>query len=58
VIAWRKIDEIPERALPWLLGVARNLARQSHGAAMQARALAGRLADLGWVRKIGAIPSS
>lgn len=45
-IAWRKIDEIPERALPWLLGVARNLARQSHGAAGQARRLVDRLADL------------
>jgi DNA-directed RNA polymerase specialized sigma24 family protein len=45
-IAWRKIDEIPERALPWLLGVARNLARQSHGAAGQARGLVDRLAGL------------
>jgi RNA polymerase sigma-70 factor (ECF subfamily) len=44
--AWRKIDEIPERALPWLLGVARNLARQSHGTAGQARRLVDRLADL------------
>jgi DNA-directed RNA polymerase specialized sigma24 family protein len=45
-IAWRKIDEIPERALPWLLGVARNLARQSHGAVGQARGLVDRLAGL------------
>lgn len=45
-IAWRKIDEIPERALPWLLGVAGNLARQSHGAAGQARGLVDRLAGL------------
>jgi RNA polymerase sigma-70 factor (ECF subfamily) len=45
-IAWRKIDEIPERALPWLLGVSRNLARQSHGAAGQARGLVDRLAGL------------
>lgn len=44
--AWRKIDEVPERALPWLLGVARNLARQSHGATGRARRLADRLADL------------
>ncbi|GAA4591737.1 sigma-70 family RNA polymerase sigma factor [Planotetraspora phitsanulokensis] len=44
--AWRKIDEVPERALPWLLGVARNLVRQSYGAAGQARRLANRLADL------------
>jgi DNA-directed RNA polymerase specialized sigma24 family protein len=45
-VAWRKVDEIPERALPWLLGVARNLARQSHGAAGHARGLADRLAGL------------
>ncbi|MES9536680.1 sigma factor-like helix-turn-helix DNA-binding protein [Actinomadura sp. NPDC000600] len=45
-IAWRKIGEVPEQALPWLLGVARNLARQSHGAAGQARGLIDRLAGL------------
>ncbi|MQY07180.1 RNA polymerase sigma factor [Actinomadura macrotermitis] len=45
-VAWRKIDEIPEQALPWLLGVARNLARQSHGAAGRARGLVDRLAGL------------
>jgi RNA polymerase sigma factor (sigma-70 family) len=45
-VAWRKIDEIPERALPWLLGVARNLTRQSHGAASQTRGLVDRLAGL------------
>jgi RNA polymerase sigma factor (sigma-70 family) len=45
-IAWRKIDEVPGRALPWLLGVARNLVRQSYGAAGHARGLVDRLADL------------
>ncbi|MEV5755085.1 sigma-70 family RNA polymerase sigma factor [Actinoallomurus sp. NPDC052308] len=45
-IAWRKVDEIPERALPWLLAVARNLVRQSHGAAGHARRLVDRLAGL------------
>lgn len=45
-VAWRKIDRVPEQALPWLLGVARNLARQSHGAAGQARGLVDRLAGL------------
>lgn len=45
-VAWRKIEEIPERALPWLLGVARNLARQWHGAAGHARGLVDRLAEL------------
>ncbi|GAB3985065.1 sigma-70 family RNA polymerase sigma factor [Actinoallomurus acanthiterrae] len=45
-VAWRKIDEVPERALPWLLAVARNLARQSHGTAGQTRRLVDRLAGL------------
>ncbi|MFC4908900.1 RNA polymerase sigma factor [Actinomadura gamaensis] len=45
-VAWRKIDEIPDRALPWLLGVARNLARQSHDTAGRARRLVDRLASL------------
>jgi RNA polymerase sigma-70 factor (ECF subfamily) len=45
-IAWRKIDEVPERALPWLLGVAKNLARRSHGATGHERGLVDRLAGL------------
>ncbi|MEV5570550.1 sigma-70 family RNA polymerase sigma factor [Spirillospora sp. NPDC052269] len=45
-VAWRKVDEIPDRALPWLLGVARNLARQSHGATDRTRRLVDRLAVL------------
>jgi RNA polymerase sigma factor (sigma-70 family) len=29
LVAWRRLDEVPEQALPWLLGVARNkLAKQ------------------------------
>jgi RNA polymerase sigma factor (sigma-70 family) len=45
-IAWRKIDQVPERPLPWLLAVARNLVRQSYGATGQARRLVDRLAGL------------
>ncbi|WP_026412300.1 RNA polymerase sigma factor [Actinomadura oligospora] len=45
-VAWRKVDEIPERALPWLLGVAKNLARRSHGATDHTRRLVDRLAAL------------
>lgn len=26
-IAWRKLDQMPSNALPWLLGIARNLVR-------------------------------
>ena len=29
-IAWRKSDEMPSNALPWLLGIARNLVRAAH----------------------------
>ncbi|GLZ33061.1 siderophore-interacting protein [Lentzea sp. NBRC 105346] len=29
-IAWRKLGDMPANALPWLLGIARNLVRQSH----------------------------
>jgi RNA polymerase sigma-70 factor, ECF subfamily len=28
LVAWRRFAEVPEPALPWLLGVARNLARE------------------------------
>jgi RNA polymerase sigma factor (sigma-70 family) len=29
-IAWHKIEQMPQNALPWLLGIARNLVRTSH----------------------------
>ncbi|WP_176728635.1 RNA polymerase sigma factor [Planobispora rosea] len=28
-IAWRKFDQVPQNALPWLLGVARNVLRDN-----------------------------
>lgn len=28
-IAWRKLDQMPSNALPWLLGIARNLVREA-----------------------------
>ncbi|GAA1660877.1 RNA polymerase sigma factor [Fodinicola feengrottensis] len=28
MVAWRRLDDIPEPTLPWLLGVARNVVRQ------------------------------
>ncbi|MFF8246341.1 RNA polymerase sigma factor [Streptomyces griseus] len=28
-VAWRKLDEVPEPPLPWLLGVARNILRDN-----------------------------
>ena len=29
VVAWRKLGAVPDAALPWLLGVARNVVRES-----------------------------
>ncbi|MEV6240279.1 sigma-70 family RNA polymerase sigma factor [Lentzea sp. NPDC051838] len=29
-IAWRKLGQMPSNALPWLLGIARNLVREAH----------------------------
>lgn len=29
LVAWRKIDELPEEPLPWLYGVARNVVRNA-----------------------------
>jgi RNA polymerase sigma factor (sigma-70 family) len=43
LVAWRRLDGIPEQELPWLLGVARNaLATQRRGA-LRRRALTLRL---------------
>jgi RNA polymerase sigma-70 factor (ECF subfamily) len=45
LVAWRRLDELPEAALPWLYGVARNvIGTQTRGAARR-RALSARLGD-------------
>ncbi|MFI0424097.1 RNA polymerase sigma factor [Spongiactinospora sp. 9N601] len=46
VIAWRKLDRLPEPPLPWLLGVARNLARTQRRTALRRQTLLARLAEL------------
>ncbi len=47
LIAWRQFGDIPQgAALPWLLGVARNLLRRERDAGRRERALAGRIALL------------
>jgi RNA polymerase sigma-70 factor (ECF subfamily) len=46
LIAWRRLAEIPQPPLPWLLGVARNLLRQQFGKARRQRRLADRIAAL------------
>lgn len=30
LVAWRRLDDIPTAALPWLLGVARNVVSNQH----------------------------
>ncbi|MEV5746357.1 RNA polymerase sigma factor [Actinoallomurus sp. NPDC052308] len=43
VIAWRRLDDIREPALPWLLGVARNLLRKQWDNGSRRRALVDRV---------------
>ncbi|MEU3167802.1 sigma-70 family RNA polymerase sigma factor [Streptosporangium sp. NPDC006930] len=42
-IAWRRFDDIPEPALPWLLGVARNVLRDNVRAEIRRESLAREL---------------
>ena len=46
LVAWRRIDDVPDPALPWLLVVARNLVRNAHRAARRRRTLDDELASL------------
>jgi RNA polymerase sigma-70 factor (ECF subfamily) len=42
-VAWRRLDDVPEPALPWLLGVARNVLRDNIRAEIRREALNGEL---------------
>ncbi|MFC7387325.1 RNA polymerase sigma factor [Sphaerisporangium rhizosphaerae] len=46
LIAWRRLDELPEPSLPWLLGVARNLLAKQRDSGHRRRALVERVAAL------------
>src|ERR1035441_1189627 len=46
LVAWRRLADIPEPPLPWLLGVARNLLRKQAGAGRRRRRLTNRIAAL------------
>jgi RNA polymerase sigma factor (sigma-70 family) len=46
LIAWRKLGDVPDPPLPWLLGVARNLLRKQAAAGHRRRRLAGRVAAM------------
>lgn len=43
MVAWRRLDDIPKPALPWLLGVARNVVREQFRAAARQDSLAAEL---------------
>ncbi|MFI6451972.1 RNA polymerase sigma factor [Streptosporangium amethystogenes] len=42
-IAWRRLEDVPEPALPWLLGVARNVLRDNIRAEIRRDALSAEL---------------
>ena len=46
LIAWRRWPDVPEPALPWLMGVARNLLRKQAEAGRRRRLLADQIATL------------
>lgn len=46
LIAWRRLNDVPDPPLPWLLGVARNLLRKQAGADRQRRLIIDRIAAL------------
>ena len=43
LVAWRRLDEIPDRTLPWLLGVARRVLADQRRAVRRGRSLSERL---------------
>jgi RNA polymerase sigma-70 factor, ECF subfamily len=45
VIAWRRLDELPDDALPWLYGCARRVLANERRGARRQEALAARLAE-------------
>jgi RNA polymerase sigma-70 factor, ECF subfamily len=43
LVAWRRLEEIPDRTLPWLLGVARRVLADQRRAVRRRRSLSERL---------------
>lgn len=46
LVAWRRLDELPEQVLPWLLGVARNMLAKQREIRYRRKVLADRIAAL------------
>ncbi|AWS43705.1 RNA polymerase sigma factor [Streptosporangium sp. 'caverna'] len=53
-VAWRRIDDVPDEALPWLLGVARNVLRESYRAEARRQSLENELSTWGSVTELTA----
>lgn len=51
LVAWRRIAAVPEAALPWLLGVARNVVRERYRDAVRQAGLAAELRA--WAEEAG-----
>jgi RNA polymerase sigma-70 factor, ECF subfamily len=45
LVLWRRLDDVPEEALPWAIGVARNQLRNAERGARRQERAAARLAD-------------
>ena len=43
LVAWRRLDDLPDPPLPWLLGVARNLLHKQYDSGRRRQALADRV---------------
>ena len=46
LVAWRRRAELPDPALPWLFGIARNALANAHRAGRRQRRVAGKVATL------------
>lgn len=46
LVAWRRLDDLPDPPLPWLLGVARNLLHKQYDSGRRRQALADRITAL------------
>jgi RNA polymerase sigma factor (sigma-70 family) len=58
LVAWRRLDDVPEHALPWLLGVARRVLADQRRKARRRRSLIERLSrelpvSAAWTAPVG-----
>ena len=53
VVAWRRLDDVPENALPWLLGCARNVLAHHWRRSRRDRALLDRIGGAGVAGGVG-----